>query len=225
MPNSLNDPKVVQTLARLHARAKWDWLVFARALPSVLWGFLQGRSVVESAIPYLKDAYIPIDAAQGRALYAMARAAKAKTIVEFGTSFGISAIYLAAAARDNGGRFYGTEMEPNKIVKAREHLAEAGLADVAEVLAGDARETLRTISGPVDLLLLDGWKEMCLPVLKQMESQIPPGGVILCDDISGFKRTLAPYLAYVRGNPETYVSQLLPLGDGLEYSVYVGKRA
>lgn len=225
MPNSLTDPKVAQTLARLHAKAKWDWLVFARALPAVAWGWLRGRSAVESAIPYLKDAYIPIDADQGRTLYAMARAANAKTIVEFGTSFGISAIYLAAAARDNGGRFVGTEFEPRKASAARRHLAEAGLGGVADVLEGDARETLKTIQGPVDLLLLDGWKDLCLPVLKQLESQVRPGGVILCDDISGFRRTLTPYLDYVRGTPERYVSQPLPLGDGLEYTVCVGEPA
>ena len=224
MPNSLNDPKIARVLDRLHAQARWDWLVFARALPSVLWGGLKGRSAVESAIPFLKDAYIPIDAAQGRALYAMARAANAKTIVEFGTSFGISAIYLAAAVRDNGGRFVGTELEPAKAAKARAHLAEAGLANVADVLQGDARETLKSVTGRIDLLLLDGLKDLCLPVLRQIESQIPPGGVILCDDISGFKRTLKPYLDYVRGAPEKYVSQLLPLGDGLEYSVFIGER-
>jgi predicted O-methyltransferase YrrM len=225
MPNSLNDPKVVRTLARLHAKAKWDWLVFARALPSVLWGWTHGRTAMDSAMPYLKDAYIPIDPDQGRALYAMARASRAKTIVEFGTSFGIGAIYLAAAARDNGGRFIGTEFEPNKAAKAREHLGEAGLSAVAEVLEGDALDTLKTVHGSIDLLLLDGWKDLCLPVLHQLESQIPPGGVILCDDISGFRRTLAPYLRYVRGTPAKYVSQLLPLGDGLEYSVFVGETA
>lgn len=224
MANSLSDPKVAQTLARLHAKAKWDWLVFARALPSVLWGWSKGRSAMDSAKPYLKDAYIPIGVDQGRALYAMARAARAKTIVEFGTSFGISAIYLAAAARDNGGRFVGTELEPHKAAKAREHLAEAGLTDVATVLQGDAQVTLQTVAGPIDLLLLDGWKDLCLPILKQLEPKIPPGGVVLCDDISGFKRTLKPYLDYVRGAPDKYVSQLLPLGDGLEYSVHVGDR-
>jgi predicted O-methyltransferase YrrM len=225
MPNSLNDPKVAATLKRLHRAAAYDWLVFARALPAVLAGWLQGRSAMESAKPYLRNAYIPIDEAQGRTLYAMARASGAKTIVEFGTSFGISAIYLAAAARDNGGRFIGTEFEPAKVKKARAHLAEAGLQDVANVLEGDAQETLKSVTGPIDFLLLDGWKDLCLPILKQLESQIPPGGVILCDDISGFKRTLAPYLAYVRGETARYVSQLLPLGDGLEYSVYVGDRA
>jgi predicted O-methyltransferase YrrM len=225
MPNSLNDPKVARTLAKLHAAAKWDWLVFARALPAVVWGWLRGRSAMESAKPYLRDAFIPIDADQGRALYMLARTARASTIVEFGTSFGISAIYLAAAARDTGGHFVGTELEPEKAAKARHYLAEAGLADTALVLQGDARETLRTVTGPIGFLLLDGWKDLCLPILKQLESQIPPGGVILCDDISGFRRTLAPYLGYVRGTPAQYVSQLLPLGDGLEYTVKVGDPA
>ncbi|HAH08808.1 MAG TPA: methyltransferase [Alphaproteobacteria bacterium] len=222
MTNSLRDPKVAATLKRLHARATADWLVFLRALPAVLWGWLRGRSAMESAIPYLKNAYIPINAEQGQVLYALARAAQAKTIVEFGTSFGISAIYLAAAARDCGGRFTGTELEPNKVKTARENLATAGLDAVATVLAGDARETLKEIAGPIDFVLLDGWKEMCLPILKQLEPQLRPGAVVLCDDIKAFAKTLAPYLAYVREDGGPYVSQLLPLGDGLEFSVYLG---
>src|SRR5579859_1714425 len=101
----LDTPAVAATLTRLHDAAKRDRWVFVRAAPAILAGRLRGRKMMEVAKPYLKDAFIPIEPEAGRFLYQTARLIGARTIVEFGTSFGISAIYLAAAARANGGRF------------------------------------------------------------------------------------------------------------------------
>jgi predicted O-methyltransferase YrrM len=220
--NSLEDPRVANTLQDLHRRAASDWKVFARALPGVLGGVVTGKGLMESAKPYLKDAYIPIERAQGLTLYQMARMRRARNIVEFGASFGISTIYLAAAVRDNGGgTVITTEIEPGKAAAARANFARAGLSDEIDLREGDALETLRQIDGPVDLLFLDGWKEACLPVLQLVGPTLPPGACILCDDVKPFRKTLKPYVEYVRGNPNRYVSMELPLGDGLELSVVV----
>jgi predicted O-methyltransferase YrrM len=202
--NSLEDPRIAVILDELHRAARRDTRVFLRALPAVAAGLLRGRGVVESAKPYLRDAFIPIDAAQGRVLYQLARARGARRIVEFGASFGISTIYLAAAVRDNGGgRVVTTEMEPGKIVRARENYARAG------------------VDGEIELLFLDGWKEACLPVLKLLEPRLASGACVLCDDMKPFRRTLRPYVEHVRGSPGRYVSVELPLGDGLEFSLVV----
>ncbi|MFO0644111.1 MAG: class I SAM-dependent methyltransferase [Polyangiaceae bacterium] len=96
----------------------------------------------------MKDAYIALSRGQGQPLYALARASKAQRLVEFGASFGISAIDLGAAARDNGGRLVTTEIEPNKVTVARANLSAAGLDDVAELRAGDAMVTLAPSAGP-----------------------------------------------------------------------------
>lgn len=219
--STLRDPRVSALLERLHAKANADWTVFMRALPSVAIGALSGRSVVESAKPYLKDAYIPIDASQGEALYLLARATGAQRVVEFGTSFGISTIYLAAAVRDNGGgEVITTEMESNKIKVARDHFEAAGLADLIDLRPGDALETLKDAPWPVDLVFLDGWKEMCLPVLRLIEPKLRPNAAILCDDMKAFRKTLKPYVDYVRDPRGRYQSMALPLGDELEFSVY-----
>ncbi len=110
--NSLETPRIASVLADLHHCASHDWRVFLRAFPSVIGGALRGRDAMESAKPHLKDAFIPISPAQGLALYQFARARRAQHIVEFGASFGISTIYLAAAVRDNGGgRVITTEIE------------------------------------------------------------------------------------------------------------------
>src|SRR5262245_26236920 len=103
------DPKILATLERLHGAARRDLRVIVRALPGGIAAVLTGKSFVEGLQPSLKEAYIPVSREQGRFLYQTARAIRARTIVEFGTSFGISAIYLAAAVRDNGGgHFIGT---------------------------------------------------------------------------------------------------------------------
>ena len=90
----------------------------------------------------LKDQPLPVSRTTGRLLYLLARSIRARTIVEFGTSFGISTLHLAAALRDNGGgRLVGSEFEPSKILRARENLAAGGLSDLVEVREGDALQT------------------------------------------------------------------------------------
>jgi predicted O-methyltransferase YrrM len=195
--------------------------VFLRAAPAGLWSVLTGGSMIQGALPYLKDAYIPISPEQGKFLYLTARLIDARTIVEFGTSFGISALYLGAAARANGGRFIGSEREPNKIAAARANLAEAGLDGVAEVRDGDAMQTLADIPAPIDLVLLDGWKDLYLPMLQLLRPKLRKGAAVLADNIFTFPTELAPYVAFVRDPGNGFESTTVPLGHGLEYSVVV----
>ncbi|MCC6848120.1 MAG: class I SAM-dependent methyltransferase [Deltaproteobacteria bacterium] len=221
MHEALRDPKVTATLDRLHAAAKGDRWVFLRAAPAGLWSLLTGGSMLDGILPYLKDAYIPISPEQGELLYLTARLVDARTIVEFGTSFGVSALYLGAAARANGGRFFGSEREPNKIAAARAHLAEAGLADVAEVREGDAMRTFADLPAPIDLVLLDGWKDLYLPMLRLLLPKLRRGTAVFADNIFTFPRELASYVAFVRDPTNGFESTTIPLGHGLEYSVRV----
>ena len=221
MLDAIPDPRVTATLDRLHEAAKGDRWVFARAAPAALWSMLSGGTWIQGALPYLKDAYIPITRDQGRFLYLTARLLGAKTIVEFGTSFGISALYLASASRANGGRFIGTEREPNKIAAARANLADAGLDGVAEIRDGDAMVTLADLAGPIDLVLLDGWKDLYLPMLELLRPKLAPRAAVLADNIFTFPTELAPYVAFVRDPANGFESTTLPLGHGMEYSVRV----
>jgi predicted O-methyltransferase YrrM len=167
----------------------------------------------------LADVYMPISAAGGQLLYALIRASRPETVVEFGTSFGISTIYLAAAVADNGvGHVYSTEMSAAKVVAAQQNLDEAGLAKPVTILAGDARESLAGLPGPIGFVLLDGWKELCLPVLRMLEPRLIPGALVIADD-SSFE-SMADYLAYVRDPANGYVSVAFPVEDGMEVSCY-----
>src|ERR1700761_8959115 len=120
------------------------------------------------------DIYMPISPTAGRLVYSLIRAAKPTTVLEFGMSYGISTLHLAAAVRDNGsGRVVTTELSAKKIAAARETFAAAGLADYITLLPGDARETLAGLDAPPGLVFLDGWKDLCLPVLRMLEPRLP----------------------------------------------------
>jgi predicted O-methyltransferase YrrM len=165
----------------------------------------------------LQDFYLPISARGGELLYALVRAIRPTTVVEFGTSFGISTLYLAAAVADNGtGRVFGTELNQAKVTAARANLAEAGLDDRVTILAGDALDTLADIPAPIGLVLLDGWKDICLPVLRMLEPRLGSGALVVADDID--LPAMADYLNYVRDPTNGYVSIAFPVEDGMEIS-------
>jgi predicted O-methyltransferase YrrM len=151
----------------------------------------------------------------------LARARKATRIVEFGTSMGISTIYLAAALRDNGGGLViGSEFVPSKVNRARENLALAGLADRVDIREGDAMETLKDVGSKVGLLLIDGAFSRYLPVLKLLEPLLNPAAVVLAEN--AFHKA---YLDYVRDPVHWYISMALTKSEedrGNEFSVRVG---
>ncbi|MEV6842593.1 class I SAM-dependent methyltransferase [Actinoplanes sp. NPDC051411] len=197
-------------LARLEAAAEGDdTLDFPMAR-------LEGGNAQERA-DLMAAAYLPVSPEAGHLMYALTRSARPATVVEFGTSYGISTLHLAAAVKDNGaGHVVSTELSEVKVAAARANLAAAGLGDVATVLAGDARETLADLPGPIGVVLLDGWKDLCLPVLRLLEDRLAPGAVVLGDDTD--LPSLKPYLDYVRDPANGYLSVNFPVGDGMEIS-------
>jgi predicted O-methyltransferase YrrM len=169
-----------------------------------------------------QDLYIPISRDAGRLLYVLVRAIQPRTVVEFGTSFGISTIYLAAAVTDNGtGHVYTSELSTKKVAAAQANLEEAGVAEPVTILEGDALHTLADVAGPVGLVLLDGWKDLCLPVLRLLEPKLAPGALVAADDITF--ASMAPYLDFIRDPASGYVSVAFPVEDGMEISSWTGR--
>jgi predicted O-methyltransferase YrrM len=219
--SSLHDPKIVSVLQRLHAQADHQKSAFLKPVMAMGVDKILGRkpSVEEEAARF-KELFIPLSPESGKFAYLTARSIGARRIVEFGTSFGISTIYLAAAVRDNGGGIViGSEIEPGKIAQAKENIAAAGLSDYVEIRPGDAQQSLRDPGGPVDLILLDGWKDLYLPMLKILAPRLRPNAVVLADNIKTFPKALAPYVAFVQNARNGFDSVTLPLGAGIEYSV------
>jgi predicted O-methyltransferase YrrM len=131
-----------------------------------------------------KSVYLSVSRETGTLLYMLARSIEARSVVEFGTSFGISTLYLAAAMKDNGGgRVIGTEFEPSKVVRARENIAAAGLSEFVEIRAGDALETLaRDMPQTVDLVLLDGAKSLYPKVFGLLAPRLRSGALVVADN-------------------------------------------
>src|SRR6185312_16251406 len=152
----------------------------------------------------LKNAPLAISRATGALLYMLARSSRARMIVEFGTSFGISTLLLAAALRDNGGgRLITSEFEPSKVARARNNLTDGGVIDLVEIRVGDALKTLAIdLPDTIDLLLLDGHKALYSDILNLVESRLRPGAFIIADNAD-----YSPdYLARVRSPSNGYLS-------------------
>ena len=166
----------------------------------------------------LKDMPLAVSRETGRLLYMLARTRRARTIVEFGTSFGLSTLHLAAALRDNGGgRLITCEFEPSKVVRARANLMEAGLADLVEFREGDALQTLGLdLPDSVDLLLLDGAKGLYPEVLSLVESRLGSGALVVADNADHSP----DYLARVRAPSCGYLS--VPFAEDVELSMRLG---
>ena len=165
----------------------------------------------------LKDFPLAVSRETGALLYMLARSCGARTIVEFGTSFGISTLHLAAALRDNGGgHLITSEFEPSKIARARENLAAGGLIDLVEIREGDAPQTLSVdLAETIDLLLLDGAKSLYPEILSLVESRLRPGAFIVADNAD-----YSPdYLARVRSPANGYMS--VPFADDVELSMRI----
>jgi predicted O-methyltransferase YrrM len=214
----LDQPQVQEVLSRLYVEAEVNdakILAEERAMASAAGGHIDDQTLASIR----EREFMAVAPEVGRLIYLLVRSRRPALVVEFGTSFGLSAIHIAGAIRDNGfGRLVTTEQSASKASCAAQHLAQAGLSDLVEIRQGDAFQTLSAIAG-VDLLLLDGWKPLYLPLLRQLEPALSPGCLVIADDVISMSDKLAPYLAYVRDAANGYISCEIPLDDGLELSI------
>jgi predicted O-methyltransferase YrrM len=178
---------------------------------------MQSKTGYRDLYARLKDAPLAVSRETGHLLYMLARSSRAQVIVEFGTSFGISTLHLAAGLRDNGGgRLITCEFEPTKAARARDNLAAGGLTDLVEIREGDALKTLGTdLPDQIDLVLLDGAKALYPEILDLVEDRLRPGAVIVADNADDSP----DYLARVRTPGNGYMST--PFADDVELSVRI----
>lgn len=213
---TLNSPNIIQLLDRLFAEAEASEPALRAVAQSDASRLLTSRTEYGRLYgQLLKNIPLPVSRETGNLLYMLARSTRARHVVEFGTSVGVSAIYLSAALRDNGGgRLITTEFEPSKAQRARENLTEAGLMDLVEIREGDALETLaHDLPESLDLVLLDGAKALYEDVLRRVEASLHPGSLVLADDA----RHCADFVARMRSGAGRYLS--VPLTGDVELSM------
>lgn len=221
--SSLRSDATRAVLARIHAVGEAHD-VPARQRFRALRDERAERFSPEEAAELYREAPLAVLPEVGELLYMLVMAGRPACIVEFGTSLGASTIHLAAGLRDSasGGHLIATELHPEKARRAMQNLTDAGLEDLVELRVGDARETLRDLSDPVDLLFLDGFGDLSLSVLRLVEPRLRPGAIVAVD-LSAGDPHWPEYRAYVHDAASGYESVNLPLAAGIELSARLGR--
>ncbi|KAM0299860.1 hypothetical protein ACHAPM_007090 [Fusarium culmorum] len=175
------------------------------------------------------DKFVALDPDKCAFVYLLLRSMKARFVVEAGTSFGVSTIYLALAVAQNSGsqpgKVIATENEPTKAVRARENWGRAGddIEKFIELREGDLRETLKTdLPEQVDFLLLDIWTPLALPTLKLVQPRMQPGATVVADNTDAAKSGYKELMAYLEDGANGFKISTVPYSGGLLVAVYVG---
>src|SRR2546430_327008 len=175
----LQDPELDKLLAGLHETSD-------RQLVTMMSDYqkLQDAGVRPDATQvkqYMRDKLVALDRDKAEFCYQVCRATMTRRIVEAGTSFGVSTLYLAAAVRDNirsaggSGMVIGSEHEPEKARAARVLFQQVRLDRLIDLREGDLREALRRIDGPIDFMLVDIWVDMARPALELVSPHLRDG--------------------------------------------------
>lgn len=222
MANSIHEDARLRTLLdELHAASEaqetetLDWLR-GQGIDSIIGTDDQ----IEAGRPFWVDKYVALDRDKAEMCYLLCRTRGAKRVIEAGTSFGVSTLYLAAAMRDNGGGVVtGTEWEATKAAAARENFRRAGYDDVIDLREGDLRQTLAADDGPVDALLLDIWTPMVRPTLDLVAPRIALGGFIIADNTAVRRYAYAELFDFLHDPAQGFTTMTLPFTNGLEFAV------
>ncbi len=170
----LHQENIKATLIELYNDAKNDKTRIIKGLV---------KSIIRPMQPEdFKHAYLSITEEQGLFLVELIKKNKFKNIVEFGTSFGISTLFLAQGALETKGRIITTELIASKAEKAMENFKKAEVSNIIDVRIGDAMQTLQNHKEPIDLLFLDGWKDLYQPLFNMLESNFHTNTIIYVDN-------------------------------------------
>jgi predicted O-methyltransferase YrrM len=225
----LGDPRIETMLETLQARSK--------AQEPLAGPYYQARAAAgrtdwamdDGDHAFFADKLVALDPDKAEFCYALCRASDARRVVELGTSFGVSTLYLAAAVRDNcrdggAGIVIGTEHEAAKAAAARAHFAEAGLADWIDLREGDLRETLQDLTGPIDFALFDIWTPMARPALELIAPHLRPGAVVCADNTAEprAREGYRDFFAFVADRANGLRTLTLPFTGGFEMTVKTG---
>jgi predicted O-methyltransferase YrrM len=155
----------------------------------------------------------------GMLMNLLIRESQAKRILEVGTSYGYSTLWLAEAARATGGKVLTLDLSAEKQRHAQSMLQKAGLAAYAEFRCGDAIVLIKELTDTVDFVLIDLWKDVYIPCFDAVRSRLSPAALVVADNMiypPDNQESAQAYRAHVR--KQSMDSVLLPVGHGIEIS-------
>jgi predicted O-methyltransferase YrrM len=225
MASPLNDPKLETLLDRLHAQSdtQADETNAYFAQREQEYPIDHEDFYDHDMHRFLSDKMVALDRDKAEFCYLLCRSLRATRVVEAGTSFGVSTLYLAAAVRDNqveNGVVIGTEFEPKKVEIARANFKQAGLSEFIELREGDLRKTLHDVGGPVDFMLVDIW-EVALPALELVSPNLRPGAIVVCDNTAVDADEYRDYFEFVNHPRNRFGTMTVPFEGGLELTVRI----
>ncbi len=165
--------------------------------------------------------YTNIAPENGQFLAILIRSIRAQNVLEIGTSNGYSAIYLAAALKETGGKLITLEFDPARAAEAEAHLQEVGLNDIVDVRIGNALDEIPMCDATFDLVFLDAEKNEYRRYLELALPNIRPGGLIVADDTVTMRHEMPDYVEFVFNTPQLH-SVDIPLDDGIILSYKIG---
>jgi len=167
---------------------------------------------------------VPVEPTTGRFLFSVCAPQADCEVLEIGGGRGYSTIWLAAGVRNLGGRVLSLERDHTCIADWRRNIADAGLEETAELVEGDARETLPMIEDVFDVVFLDAANRLYEELFQLARDKIEPGALVIADDVVLHADTLAAYSQARQADP-TLSSLTVPLDRGLELSVVLAEVA
>jgi predicted O-methyltransferase YrrM len=184
----------------------------------------ESKLILELSIPEIirrsDEFLLPIGIATATLINILIKESKCRKLLEVGTSYGYSTLWLAEAARATEGQLVTLELQAAKAEHARAQIARAGLAEQVEFRIGDALATLKDLTGPFDFVLIDLWKHLYVPVFDLVYPKLAPGAIIVADNMitpEGARADAIAYRRHVRAARQM-TSVLLPVGSGIEVS-------
>lgn len=225
MRSPLNDPKLEALLNNLHAKSNSQ-------MAETIACFKEREREISIDQPgfydknmyrFLSDKMVALDRDKAEFCYLLCRSLGAACVVEAGTSYGVSTLYLAAAVRDNqveNGLVIGTEYEPGKVEIAKTNFMKAGLSEFIELREGDLRQTLKDIGRPVDFMLVDIW-EVAQPALELVSPRLRPGAIVACDNTAIDIAEYGPYFDFIHDPKNRFRTMTVPFAGGFELSIRI----
>ena len=225
MASSLNDPNLEELLEHLHKQS-----ALQEEETNAYFELREQKIAIDNEDFYdedlkrfLSDKIVALDRDKALFCYLLCRSLRATRIVEAGTSYGVSTLYLAAAVRDNqvdNGVVIGTEHEPRKAEIARANFKKAGLNDYIDLREGDLRQTLQDVGGPVDFMLVDIW-EVAMPALELVAPNLRPGAIVACDNTAVDAAEYKDYFSFLNNPINRFQTMTVPFEGGFELSVKI----
>jgi caffeoyl-CoA O-methyltransferase len=155
----------------------------------------------------------------GRMLRVLAVTGRAKRALEVGSASGYSAIWIGLGLRDTGGRLVTVEFDPVRAREAAANVRRAGLADIVQVIPGDAFKEIPKLAGTFDYVFLDAWKKDYKRFLDLVLPRLDGGGLFLAHNVVNKGKDMPDFLAAIETNPALLTAIVTPSGEGISISV------